>query len=58
MQSADDRRFRITVHGPGSVQELFENLNLRRGDARNAVIASRYPNPELSFTLHASRFTP
>jgi phage tail sheath protein FI len=36
-QSADDRRFRITVHGPGGVQELFENLNLRRGDARNAV---------------------
>jgi len=35
--SPDDRRFRMTVRGPGGASEVFENLTLRRGDNRNLV---------------------
>jgi phage tail sheath protein FI len=33
----DEPRFRMTVRGPGAAPEVFENLSLRRGDARNVV---------------------
>ncbi|HEU0074652.1 MAG TPA: phage tail sheath subtilisin-like domain-containing protein [Dehalococcoidia bacterium] len=35
--SAEEPRFRITVQRPGGAAEVFDNLTLRRGDARNAV---------------------
>ncbi|HLG11889.1 MAG TPA: phage tail sheath subtilisin-like domain-containing protein [Dehalococcoidia bacterium] len=35
--TADEPRFRMTVRGPGGASETFENLTLRRGDARNVV---------------------
>jgi len=35
--AAEDRRFRIRVSAPSRQDEVFENLTLRRGDARNAV---------------------
>jgi phage tail sheath protein FI len=34
---AEEPRFRMTVRGPGAGPEVFENLTLRRGDARNVV---------------------
>jgi phage tail sheath protein FI len=34
---ADDGRFRLSVSRPGGPTETFENLTLKRGDARNVV---------------------
>jgi phage tail sheath protein FI len=33
----DDPKFRLTVSAPGQATETFENLTLKRGDARNVV---------------------
>ena len=35
--AADEPRFRLTVRGPSGDPETFENLTLRRGDARNVL---------------------
>ena len=35
--AADEARFRMTVRGPSGAPEVFENLSLRRGDARNVL---------------------
>src|SRR5262249_46062911 len=36
-ESADDGRFRLRISVPNRADETFDNLTLRRGDARNVV---------------------
>jgi phage tail sheath protein FI len=47
----DEGRFRLTVSGPGRQTETFENLTLKKGDARNVVEVVNHPQTGSKFIL-------